>query len=66
MSKKCGMGCDEPAEHGGFYCNTCLSRWARQTELKRQKEIEATQARGIRALRDEIAELKREIEEQKP
>ena len=56
---KCGMGCDAPAERGGFYCHGCLARWAREKEITRQKEVESNHSAEIESLRKEVAELKR-------
>lgn len=58
IGNMCGMGCDAPAERGGFYCHGCLGKWARERELTRRKKVEAQQSKEIQALRNEIAELK--------
>jgi len=53
------MGCDALPVNGGFYCNACISRWDREKETRRRKEVEAKQSAELRKLRAEVAELKR-------
>ncbi len=60
---KCGMGCDAPAEKGGFYCHGCLARWARESNNRKQKKRDVAVNNELRELRYKLAKLEKQIKE---